>query len=277
MSTDTTATTAGTGAIGATSATDATGASAPVSRAEYCVIAALEAFRGDGEVLASAFGTIPTIAVRLARATIAPDLLLTDGEAHLVQGIWPVGTPAPGPVEAWLPFRSIFDLLWHGPRHVMMIPSQIDRYGNANISAVGPYEKPKVQLLGVRGAPGNSVSHPTSYWVAKHSPRVFVEKVDMVSGVGNDRALAAGPGASRHHGLRRVITNLAALDYAEDGTMRVVSIHPGVSRAELAEATGFALVGLDDAPLTREPTAEELHLIRDVLDPRGLRDREVPA
>ena len=92
-----------------------------------------------------------------------------------------------------MPFRTIFDLVWHGKRHVMMIPSQVDRYGNMNISAIGDYRRPTVQLLGVRGAPGNSVCHPTSYWVPRHSTRVFVPRVDMVSGVGNDRAAQAGP------------------------------------------------------------------------------------
>ena len=122
----------------------------------------------------SAFGTIPAIGVRLARHTFAPDLLLTDGESHLVRGTWAVGGPAEGVVEAWSPFRAIFDLVWNGKRHVVMIPVQIDGYGNVNISALGDHDKPKVQLVGVRGAPGNTIYHPTSYWVPKHSTRAFV-------------------------------------------------------------------------------------------------------
>ena len=133
-------------------------------------------------------GAIPAIAARLARAVFEPDLLLIDGEATLVRGTWPVGTAPTGPVEGWLPYRAVFDLVWRGRRHIMMGPSQIDRFGNANISCIGDFAKPKVQLLGVRGAPGNTVNHPVSYWVPRHSPRVFVEQVDMVSGVGYDRA-----------------------------------------------------------------------------------------
>jgi hypothetical protein len=53
-------------------------------------------------------------------------------------------------------------------------------------------------------------------------------------------------------------------------------VHPGVSVDEVLAATGFPLVA-DDAPETRLPTDEELRLIREILDPKGLRDREVPA
>jgi acyl CoA:acetate/3-ketoacid CoA transferase beta subunit len=248
-----------------------------VSRAEVCVIACAEAFRDNGEVLASAFGTIPAIGVRLARHTFSPDLLLSDGEAQMVRGTWPVGEPAVGDVEAWTPFRTIFDLVWHGARHVMMVPSQVDAHGGANISAIGDYRRPKVQLLGVRGAPGNTVSHPTSYWVPKHSPRVFVPKVDMAAGVGNDRAAAAGPAAQRYHDLRRVVTNLAVLDFAPTGELRLASVHPEVAVDEVREATGFPLVVDADVPTTRLPTHDELRLIREALDPKGLRDREVPG
>jgi acyl CoA:acetate/3-ketoacid CoA transferase beta subunit len=248
-----------------------------VTRAEVCVVACAEAFRDNGEVLASAFGTIPAVGVRLARHTFSPDLLISDGEAQLVRGTWPVGEPAAGEIEAWTPFRTIFDLVWYGARHVMMVPSQVDAYASTNISAIGDYQRPKVQLLGVRGAPGNTVSHPTSYWVPKHSTRVFVPKVDMVAGVGNDRAAAAGPAAQRYHDLRRVVTNLAVLDFAPNGTLRLASVHPGVTVEEVQEATGFPLVIDGVVPTTRLPTAGELRLIREVLDPKGLCDREVPG
>jgi acyl CoA:acetate/3-ketoacid CoA transferase beta subunit len=241
------------------------------SRAEVCAVACAEAWRGDGEVLASPTGIIPTIAARLARATFAPDLLLSDGEAVLGAGTWAVGA-APAVVEGWLPYRSVFGIAYAGRRHVMMLPSQLDRYGNANISAIGDFARPTAQLLGVRGAPGNTVNHPTSYFVARHSPRVFVSHVDMVSGVGYDRA--AGP----YHEIRRVVTNLGVLDFATpDHRMRLVSVHPGVSVADVLAATGFDLVVDGTPPTTREPTRAELALIRTVLDPECRREREVPS
>ena len=66
----------------------------------------------------------------------------------------------------------VFDIVWSGRRHVMMGASQIDRFGNQNIAASAPTRSPKAQLVGVRGAPGNTVNHPTSYWVPGHSTRV---------------------------------------------------------------------------------------------------------
>jgi acyl CoA:acetate/3-ketoacid CoA transferase beta subunit len=221
---------------------------------------------------------IPVIGVRLARHTFEPRLLVTDGEAHIVQGTWAVGSPAPGAVESWLPYRTVFDVAWRGNRHVMMTPSQIDAFGNANISAIGNHSQPKAQLLGVRGAPGNTVCHPTSYWVPRHSTRVFTAKVDMVSGVGHDSAAKAGIAATRYQDLRRVVTNLASFDWdPASRRLRLLSVHPGVSMDEVIQATGFDLIIPDEVPTTREPTAEELRLIRDVIDPDDARYREVPA
>ncbi|MBK3647029.1 MULTISPECIES: CoA-transferase subunit beta [Streptomyces] len=234
-----------------------------VTRAEYCVIACAEAWRGDGEVLASPMGLIPALGARLARLTFAPDLLLTDGEATLVR---PDGTP-----EGWLPYRRHLEFVTGGRRHVMMGASQIDRFGNQNISCIGDWERPKRQLLGVRGAPVNTLNNPTSYWIPRHSRRVFVEKVDMVCGVGYDHA-----GGARFHRVPRVVSDLGVFDFATpDHSMRLASLHPGVTVEEVREATSFDLAVPDDVPTTREPTAEELRLVREVLDPAGGRAREV--
>ena len=250
-----------------------------VSRAEFCVIACADAWRGAGEVMASPFGTIPALGARLAKLTFAPDLVLTDGEAALMVGAPPIATrPHELIREAAMTYRSVFDVVWSGRRHIMMMASQIDRSGNQNISAVGPHDKPKVQLVGVRGAPGNSVNHPTSYWVPDHSVRTFVEQVDVVCGVGYARAEAAGAAATRFHDVRRVVSNLGVFDFeTADRTMRLQSYHPGVSVDDIVGATGFALHVPGDVAETRLPTPEELDLIRVVLDPGSLRDREVKS
>ncbi|MCX4637343.1 CoA-transferase [Streptomyces platensis] len=239
------------------------------TRAEYCVIACADAWLDNGEVLASPMGLIPSIGARLAKHTFAPDLLLTDGEATLV-GL-------DGAPEGWLPYRRHLTMVTGGRRHVMMGASQLDRFGNQNISCIGDWQQPARQLLGVRGAPVNTLNNPVSYWVPKHSRRVFVEKVDMISGVGYDSAAAAGPSATRYHRIPRVVSDLAVLDFETlDRAMRLASVHPGVTAEEVETATGFPLARPDALPFTREPTATELRLIRTVLDPDGLRDREVP-
>jgi acyl CoA:acetate/3-ketoacid CoA transferase beta subunit len=246
--------------------------SAPL--ADIVVIAAAEAFRGDGEIFASGMGTIQMLAARTARSTFEPDLLVSDGEAFFVGNELPIGG-TDKLIEGWIPFRSVFDTVWGGRRHVMMGASQIDRYGNTNIACIGPFERPKAQLLGVRGGPGNTISHATSFFIPRHSTKVFVEQVDMVSGLGYDRVAGLSETVRRHHRLPRVITNLAVLDFeSPDHSMRLVSVHPGVSVADVQAATGFELVVDGEIPLSRAPTEDELAVIGR-LDPRGLRHREV--
>jgi acyl CoA:acetate/3-ketoacid CoA transferase beta subunit len=247
------------------------------TRAESCVIACADAWRGDGEVMASPFGTIPSLGARLAKLSFAPDLVLTDGEAAIMVGAPPLASRPDELIrEAAMPYRSVFDVVWSGRRHIMMMASQIDRTGNQNISAIGDHRHPKVQLVGVRGAPGNSVNHPTSYWVPDHSVRTFVEQVDVVSGVGYARAAAAGAGATRFHDIRRVVSNLGVFDFeTPEHTMRLRSFHPGVTVDDVVRATSFPLVIPDDVRETRQPSAEEIRLLRTVLDPGSLRDREV--
>ncbi|WP_299576540.1 CoA-transferase subunit beta [uncultured Williamsia sp.] len=244
-----------------------------VTRAETCVIACAEIFSGAGEIMASPMATTPLIGARLARMTTEPDLLITDGEALIFADTPAVGKSAP--IEGWMPFRKVFDVVASGRRHVVMGANQIDQHGNQNLSAFGPLQHPKRQMFGVRGAPGNTINHPTSYWVAKHSARVFTETVDIVSGVGYDNVDPSNP-AFRFLNIHRVVTNLGVFDFGGPGhTFRALSLHPGVTADEVAENTGFEVAGLADAGETRAPTDEELSLIRETIDPTSLRDKEV--
>jgi acyl CoA:acetate/3-ketoacid CoA transferase beta subunit len=238
-----------------------------VTRAEIAIVACAELFRGDGEIVVSPMGFIPSLGARLARLTFEPDILLSDGEAYLMT--------SDAVVEGWQPFRKVLDTVApSGKRHVVMGANQVDREGNQNISAIGEHAQPKKQLLGVRGGPGNTANHRTSYWVPRHSKRVFVDHVDVVSGVGFARAREAG---LRYHDVHRVVTNLGVLDFGgADHAPRLLSVHPGVSVDEVLEATSFPLI-TDDVTETRLPTEPELLLIRGTLDPKSLRDKEVPA
>jgi acyl CoA:acetate/3-ketoacid CoA transferase beta subunit len=249
-----------------------------VTLAEVAAAACADLFRGDGEIVASPMGLLPSLGARLARLTFEPDLLLSDGEAYLLANTPGLGGGEEPVIEGWQPFRRVLDtVVPHGKRHVVMGANQIDRYGNQNISAIGDHDRPAKQLLGVRGGPGNTVNHRTSYWIPRHSRRVFCERVDVVSGVGYDRAHEAGPNARRFHDVHRVVTNLAVLDFSgQDHAMRLRSVHPGVSVDEVAEQTSFDL-DTHDVTETRLPTDRELHLLREVLDPKSLRDREVPS
>ncbi|OPX13720.1 CoA-transferase subunit beta [Gordonia sp. i37] len=244
-----------------------------VTRAEYCVVSCAEIFRGAGEIMASPMAPIPLLGARLARLSFAPDLLITDGEALILADTPGIGKT--GAIEGWMPFSKVFDVVASGRRHVVMGANQIDRFGNQNLSAFGPLQHPTRQMFGARGAPGNTINHPTSYWVPRHSARVFVDAVDIVCGLGFDKVDPDNP-AFDDVDIARVVTNLGVFDFGgPDHTMRALSLHPGVSAEEVAENTSFEIDGLAEAPTTREPSDEELGLIRDVLDPKGVRAKEV--
>ena len=249
---------------------------AAATRADVCAAALADCFRADGEILANPIGNLPLIGGRLAKATFGPQLLMTDGEAQLIENVMPVGVDDPEKVvSSWNPYRRMFDLLWNGRRHVIMGASQIDRFGNQNFAFIGDPAKPKAQLLGMRGAPGNTLNHRTSYWIPAHSARVFVDQVDVASGVGYDRAATLGD-AGRFHEIVHVVTNLAVLDFETPShSMRLRSVHPGVSVDEVVGATGFELVVPESVPESRVPDADELRLLREI-DPSDLRDQEVP-
>jgi acyl CoA:acetate/3-ketoacid CoA transferase beta subunit len=250
--------------------------SAIPTRADVCAIAVAECFRGDGEIVANPIGTIPMIGGRLARAVFEPDLLMTDSEATLIANDEAFEWGDHKVVEFWNPYRSMFDIVWSGKRHVMMGATQVDQYGNQNIAAIGTYAQPKVQLLGYRGAPGNTINNTTSYWVPNHSPQVVCARVDTVCGIGYDRAAELGSDAARFHEIRRVVTNLCVLDFeTPDHRMRLRSTHPGVSVDDVVAATGFELVIPDDVPESRAPTDDELRLLYEVIDPTDQRGREV--
>lgn len=245
---------------------------------EICVVALAEAFRGDGEILCNPIGTCPVIGGRVAMATFAPEVVMTDTVAALVSTPIPIGVPDPEKViESWMPYRSIFDVVWSGKRHVIMGASQIDAAGNQNLAAIGDWRKPKAQLLGLRGAPGNLINHTTSYWVPNHSTRTFVETVDVVSGPGYDRMEELGEPGSRFHHIKRVVSNLGVFDFeTPTQRMRIRSTHPGVTIDDITAATGFDLIITDEVEETRMPTPEELRLIREVIDPQGVRKAEFP-
>ena len=243
---------------------------------EICITAIADGFRGDGEILCNPIGNVPVIAGRLAKATFESAMVMTDTVSVLAANTIPVGDPdAERLVEAWMPYRDLFDIVWSGRRHIVMGASQIDPHGNQNFAAIGDWKKPKVQLLGLRGAPGNLVNNTTSYWMPNHSTRSFVQKVDVVSGPGYDRVSELSGWIQSNHEIRQIVSNLGVFNFLNSHKrMQLVSNHPDVTIEEIIAATGFELLVPDEVEETRMPTKEELKLIREVIDPHGLRKAE---
>jgi glutaconate CoA-transferase subunit B len=241
--------------------------------AELVIVACADAFRGNGEILASGIGTLPRIGAGLAKLTHSPELLMTDSEAFLVEDPIPLG-PRTGvpPLSGYMSYSRVFDIVWSGRRHAMIGPLQIDRFGQTNLSGVGPYAQPKIAMLGMRGLPGNSANHINSMFAPNHSKRIFVEgEVDIVGGVGYNPARWL-PGMNQDAvDLRRIVTDLCVMDFeGPDHAIRVRSLHPGVTFDQVQDATGFPLIRPDDLGETPGPDDAALAVIAS-LDPKEMR------
>jgi glutaconate CoA-transferase, subunit B len=241
---------------------------------ELLIVAASEAWRGNGEVLASGIGVIPRLGASLAKLTHSPELLMTDSEAFLVEEPIPIGPRGDyrPRFSGYLSFERVFDCVWSGRRHVMIGPVQIDRFGQTNLSGIGAAAKPKAHVLGMRGLPGNSINHMNSMLILNHGKRVFVEgEVDIVGSVGYNEARWPRGVRRDFVDLRRIVTDLCVMDFeGPQHAIRVRSLHPGVSFEQVQESSGFPLVRAADLGVTAAPSAEQLEIIRR-LDPHDLR------
>ena len=106
----------------------------------------------------------------------------------------------------------MFDWVWSGRRHVMMGATQVDRYGNQNIAAIGDYAKPRCSCSATGARRATRSTTPPATGCPNHWPKVFVETVDTVCGIGYDRAAELGGDGARFHEIRRV-SNLGVLDF----------------------------------------------------------------
>jgi glutaconate CoA-transferase subunit B len=150
--------------------------------------------------------------------------------------------------------------------------AQIDAHGNLNSVCIGDPKRPKVRLVGAIAQTDHCAHAKHTMIIVPHERRVFVERVDFISGLG----FGDGPGYReryQHHGQgpRKVVTNLAVLGFhPESKRMRVESLHPGVTREQVEANTGFRLDFPSPMPVTAAPSPEEVELIRTQIDPRGV-------
>ena len=149
-------------------------------------------------------------------------------------------------------------------------PGQVDARGNFNNVAFGKdYHKPFMRLPGTGGIPDLTAFSDHIYlYVPRHSKVTFVPEVDFVSGLGHVEHRQRGSGPVY------LISDLGQFDWAE-GRMRLTSIHPGVTLERLRRKTGFELAVTPDLPETEPPSAEEVRLLREEIDPLGVRKLEM--
>jgi len=154
-------------------------------------------------------------------------------------------------------------------------PGQVDQYGNTNNICIGDWNRPKVRLPGCAGIADFSMfySRGSFLYIPRHDTRTFVPKIDFISGVGFPEGKQSICGGS---GPQCVITNLVYLTFDEDSKrMKIGTIHPGKTIEEIKKSTGFELLEPKDLRKTLPPTEEEINVLRNKVDPLGIRKLEV--
>ncbi|PJF21196.1 MAG: hypothetical protein CUN56_12335 [Phototrophicales bacterium] len=232
----------------------------------------------DGEVLAQGINTPLVMAgYILAKCTHAPNV-------HFASAI------GQGVCQDWAPLSIVnIEDLWLGKAlmHVgfataaadllpkynpkeFFRPAQVDALGNFNNIAFGKdYAAPRMRLPGTGGIPDVTVYSDHIYlYVPRHSRVTFVPQVDFISGMGHV------PHRKRGRGANYCITDLGQFDW-KNGRMRLISYHPGVTVDRIRAKTGFELEIAPDLHETPPPTPEEIRLLREEIDPLGVRKLEI--
>jgi glutaconate CoA-transferase subunit B len=215
----------------------------------------------------------PNIACNLARRTVAPDLELVyeSGVFGAVPARLPLSIGDPTLVTGATLVTNQFELfsfyLQAGLIDVGFLgASQIDRYGNINTTVIGGYDHPKVRLPGSGGACEIAINAKKVFVIMPQSKRSFVERIDFTTSPGHlagrrPKGWGAGPSV--------VVTQLGLFRFADTGEMLLSSIHPGVSLDDVQAQSSWEVRIAKDLEETPPPTAEELRLIREDLDPEG--------
>jgi glutaconate CoA-transferase subunit B len=217
---------------------------------------------------------LPNIACNLAQRTVARDLELVyeSGVFGSRPARLPLSIGDPTLATGATAVTSMFELfayyLQAGLIDVGFLgAAQIDRFGNINTTVIGDYAKPKVRLPGSGGACEIAINAKKVFVIVRQGKRSFVDRIDFRTSPGRsaDRTgwLGAGPTV--------VVTDLGVYRFEDEtGEMFLASLHPGVQLRDVREATGWDIHIPDDVGVTDMPTADELRLIREELDPEGV-------
>ena len=253
---------------------------------EWFVVALARTIR-DREVVFHGFGSpCAQVAMHLARRTHARDMLLVEGATYAVNPDPPFIPPTgndwslqQGAVYR-MRFEEFFDAAVRGDVDRMFLSGvQLDPYGNTNVTAVGPVERPKVKLGGGGGGCNlaATIGHLT-LWTTRHrSGRALVPRCDFITDMGHrtpegTRAELGFTGG----GPEWLVTELGVFDFDEDGHARLRQLFPDVSLEDVEAVTAFPLRVAPDLRPVAAPSAAELAAVRSI-DPLGVRRSEFSA
>ncbi|MGZ5384289.1 MAG: CoA-transferase subunit beta [Acidimicrobiia bacterium] len=216
----------------------------------------------------------PNLACGLAKRTVAPELVLVyeSGVVGARPERQPLSIGDPTLVTGALSVMPMFDLfafyLQRGLIDVAFLgASQIDRRGNINTTVIGDYQQPAVRLPGSGGACEIALNAGKVFVIMQQTKRSFVERVDFVTSPGHQNVPGRGGGPTV------VITQLGVYQFDPTGEMELIALHPGVDHAAVAANTGWEMRTPPHLIETSTPTAGELRLLREELDPDGIYSR----
>lgn len=233
----------------------------------------------DGEMVAQGIAT-PLVAAGylLAKLTHAPNLTFVSAIGQSLCRDWaPLGLATVE--QLWLDkalatfsfVQAACDLLPRFRPKEFFRPGQVDPGGNFNnIYMGGDYHRPRLRLPGSGGIADVTVYEDQVYlYVPRHGRHTFVNVLDFRSGLGHHSARRRG------RGPRYLVSDLGQFDFeGQGGHMRLRTLHPGVTRRRVEAKTGFSLQFALEVTETEPPSAEELYLLREVIDPLGVRTLE---
>jgi glutaconate CoA-transferase subunit B len=237
--------------------------------AEMMTVAAARALR-NSDVCFVGIG-MPSAASNLARLTHAPEITLIyeSGTIATRPDVLPLSIGDGELCETALttvPVVEMFRYWLQGGRMTVgfLGGAQIDRFANLNTTVVGSYDKPKVRLPGGGGAPEIAIYCHEIFIVMSQSKRSFVEKLDFITSIGHgeggDHRARLGV---KTKGPTKLVTDLCIFEPdPASKEMTVVSIHPGVTRAQIDENTGWPVRYAANVAETKPPSAEELQVLR---------------
>ena len=250
---------------------------------EWFVVALARTIR-DREVVFHGFGSpCAQVAMHVARRGHARDMMLVEGATYSVNPDPPFIPPTGNDLALQqgasyrMRFEEFFDAAARGDVDRMFLSGgQIDRYGNTNVTAIGPRERPKVKLGGGGGG-GNlaaTIRH-LSLWTTRHrSGRTLVQECDFVTDMGH--RTREGTGAELGFtggGPQWLVTELGVFDFDDTGSARLRQIFPDVTVETVRAATGFALQVAPDLRPVPLPSPGEIAALR-AIDPLGVRRSE---
>lgn len=239
--------------------------------AEMMIVAAARALK-NSDVTFVGIGA-PSAASNLARLSHAPDITLIyeSGTLATKPTVLPLSIGDGELCDTALTTVSVPEMFryWlQGGRITVgfLGGAQIDKYANLNTTVVGPYDKPKVRLPGGGGAPEIATSCGEIFIIMPQSRRGFMEKIDFMTslghGEGGDHRERLGV---KTKGPTKLITDLCIMEPdPKTKEMTVVSIHPGVTREQIQENTGWTVKFADKVAETPAPTEKELKILREL-------------